>query len=758
VQPSWETGAISSVSLVGGSDRKDSAMGFRFYQHIREFVVIDGELKSYLGDAAARRKCATARCLLSPCLRSFLLICSVVICAGFSSAWAQGAAKSKRAQLDVVLVFDASGSMLKTDPQNLRYEGAKLLLSFLDDGDRLGIVQFASSAKVVQEMEVFSAAQVGRVTAKIQDIAAEGVFTDIAEGIKLGRAILETNPRAEAQRVIVLLSDGRVEPDPKVSPAFARTLELVHDILPGLRAKETRVFTLAFSDQADRAFLAEMAAATDGLTWFTKTPEDVHRSFAELFLAMKRPQVVAQTGRGFLIDSDVSEATFYINHLPGESLSLISPKGEEYSNNKRPDSVTWFSGTNFDVITVAEPDAGEWHVTGTQAHDGFATVLTDLKLLTDWPLVVRAGDELLVQARLYENEKPVSIPEMGPVLKLGFQISPTDKVAQPIVQEALNDEGQQGDKVAHDGIFSRTVSPLPVGAFKLEVVSKGPTFQRGQQIPFTVRPRLVTLGINKEEEVFEEEDEGHDTQANVSEADHGEDAAEESHDGDIVAGAQNDYAGDETAEFVVELSKEAAGFKKIEVAVVALSSEREKIELPVARATGSGRKFRASASDLPKDGTYKIKAVLKADAKKGEVVEAESPALVFTLTAKAPRPAAKPVVKQELEEKQAQGSVVEELPLIPIGVVSIFNLVALILAFVFVRSKKKKSSSGAQKYIPHKQLLDAVATLEERVAATSIETDDPIFEKLESEDVNRESEPETQPDKGQESTEQARAE
>jgi Mg-chelatase subunit ChlD len=121
------------------------------------------------------------------------------------------------------------------------------------------------------------------VTSKIQDIAAEGVFTDIAEGIKLARAILELSPRANAQRVIVLLSDGRVEPDPKVSPAFARTLELVHDILPGLRSKETRVFTLAFSDQADRAFLAEMAAATDGLTWFTQTPEEVHRSFAELF-------------------------------------------------------------------------------------------------------------------------------------------------------------------------------------------------------------------------------------------------------------------------------------------------------------------------------------------------------------------------------------------------------------------------------------------------------------------------------------------
>jgi uncharacterized protein (TIGR03503 family) len=607
-------------------------------------------------------------------------------------------------------------------------------------------------------MEVFSTAHVGRVTSKIQDIAAEGVFTDIAEGIKLARAILELSPRANAQRVIVLLSDGRVEPDPKVSPAFARTLELVHDILPGLRSKETRVFTLAFSDQADRAFLAEMAAATDGLTWFTQTPEEVHRSFAELFLAMKRPQVVAQTGRGFIIDSNIAEATFYINHQPGEVLSLISPKGEEYSTEKRPEPITWFSGTNFDVMTIAEPDAGEWRVVGTQAQDGFATVLTDLKLLADWPLVVRAGDELLVQARLYENEKPVSIPEMGPVLKVGFQISPSDKVAQPIMQEPLNDQGLMGDKVANDGIFSRTISALQVGAYKLEVAAKGPTFQRTQQVPFTVKPRLVSLGVRQEHSLFDE-DESHAAEGEHSdEAAHGEHAHEDASKAAPASGAKAGYAGDESAEFVVELSKEAASFKKLEVAVVALSSERERIDLPAVRSSGSGREFRALAADLPKDGTYKLKATMRGDARKGESIEAESPVVTFTLTSKVQRPVAKHSEKHHAEAKHEEEEPAPTLPVIPIGIISLFNVLALGLAYTFLKQRKGKSAAAGQKYIPHRQLLDAIATLEERVSTTAIEMDDPIFGTLESEEATSSLEPEPQANDAQQSTEEARAE
>jgi uncharacterized protein (TIGR03503 family) len=628
-----------------------------------------------------------------------------------------------RANVDVVLLFDASGSMLKTDPQNLRYEGAKLLLSFLGQGDRLGIVQFAASAKVVQEMTPFSPSRAGEINQKIQGIVAEGLYTDIAEGIKLSKAILEQDPRTEATRVIVLLSDGKVEPDPKVSPAFARTLELVHDVLPDLKAKETKVFTLALSEQADRAFLSEVAAATDGLSWYTQSAEDIHKSFADLFLAMKRPQVVAQTGRGFTLDQDVEEATFYINHQPEETLGIISPKGKEISAEKLPEYVTWFTGKNFDVITISEPEGGTWQVVGTQAQDGFATVLTDLRLLTDWPLVVRAGDRPLVQARLYEDNKPVSLPEMNEVLKFGFQIIPTDQVSKPIVQEPLNDDGQQGDAVARDGIFSSVTAPLRVGSYKLVVAAKGPTFQRSQQIPFTVRPRLLTLEVKRDDVVFEEERQGESTSKQSTEVAIGEGAGD---------GALAPISGDETTEFVIAVSKEASNFRSFEVQLSALSTERERTDIEMKKSPANPRYFVVPASVLPKDGTFKLKAVLKGQVRKGEEVYAESLPITFQLKSREERPATKETVRHHEDKHDATPvkSSGAGLPLLPIAVTTVLNGLALAGLFFVFRGSKKKSAPSAQKYLPHKQLLDALAVLEERVSASSLELDDPIFKTL----------------------------
>lgn len=667
-----------------------------------------------------------------PCRRAAAVLVGILL-GLFVCSPAQSAERElpqPRSQLDVVLLFDASGSMLKTDAQNLRYEGAKLLLSFLGEGDRLGVVQFAANATVVQDLQPFTPARSREVEARIGQIVADGEFTDIAEGIKVSKSLLETDPRPDAQRVIVLLSDGKVEPDPSVSPAFARTLELVHDILPDLKTKEIKVFTLAFSNEADQAFLGEIAATTDGLTWFTQTSEDIHKSFAELFLAMKRPQVVAQTGRGFEVDSDVNEATFYINHEPEEVLTLIAPKGTFFTIEKHPESVTWFNGKNFDVITILEPDPGLWQVSGTEARDGFATVMTDLRLLTDWPVIIRVGDRPLVQARLYEQNKPVSLPELGGVLKFGYQIIPTDKVSKAIVQEGLNDDGIDGDKVALDGIFSRLSKPMQIGSYKLVVAVKGPTFQRSQQIPFTVRPRLVTLEIKNGADSFDETtSENHATGHAAVE---GEDLDETTE-----ASTAREVVGDEDTELVVSVSKEAAAYKKMQVDLVALSVEREKTVLAMHPEESAGREFRIKATELPKDGAYKVKAVMRAEAKKGESVEAESTILSFNLRTRIKRSESSEVGKQPRAERQDAAAAKPggmKIPVVPLVLISLINLIALGAVYFIFRKSPKKLSATAQKYFPQRQLLDAMGMLEERVAASSLTIDDPMLQAFQVDD------------------------
>jgi Mg-chelatase subunit ChlD len=634
-----------------------------------------------------------------------------------------------RGKLDVVLMLDASGSMLKTDPRDLRYEGAKLLSSFLSDGDRLGVVRFAADAKVVRELEPVTPSTTGQLMERIRSIPAEGVFTDITEGVKVSAAMLEKAALPGAQRVVILLSDGKVEPDPTVGPAFARTLQLVQDMLPELKAKEIRVFTLALSDQADRGLLGEIAAATDGLTWYTQTAEEMHKSFAELFLALKRPQVIPQTGRGFSIDSEVDEATFYINRAPDVVLSLVSPKDETMTADKHPDYVMWFSGQNFDVITVKEPELGNWRVAGNKTEDGFATVLTDLKLLTDWPLVVRAGDEPLVQARLYEESKPVALPEMSGVVKFGFQIVPTDKISKPIIQEPLNDDGNRGDVVAQDGIFSSRTGSLESGAYKLTVVAKGPTFQRSQQIPFTVRPRLVTLHVTSPAEAFKEEG------AKVSQS-VGTPDEHQPQDGTEKRGELH-YRGAEDSEFSILVSKEALTLKTFRVSLVALSEDRQVVDLPVKRLSPTGREYSAKAENLPAGGRYKIKALIKGADKKGTQVEAESAVIDFTFNPRSTHVASTEhgnhteLGEPASDESHSGGY---RALIMPLTVVTAINLLGFVAVLGMFGKRKRSAPVVGQRYLPPAQMLEALEALEGRVSSTTVSPDDPIFKVVESMD------------------------
>lgn len=83
--------------------------------------------------------------------------------------------------------------------------------------------------------------------------------------------------------------------------------------IPSLKKKGIRVYTLALSELADRPFLAQIAKETNGLSWYADSVNEVHRVFSDLFLSLKKPQVLELTDKGFEIDSSSTEATFFVS-------------------------------------------------------------------------------------------------------------------------------------------------------------------------------------------------------------------------------------------------------------------------------------------------------------------------------------------------------------------------------------------------------------------------------------------------------------
>ncbi len=499
---------------------------------------------------------------------------------------------------DVVLVLDTSGSMLVTDPEKLRNEGAKLLLQFLKKGDRLGIVSFADNSTVVRPLSDYAEDQERDIYKSISNLEITGQYTNLVTGIEAAKEMLEKNHRERSSQVVVLMSDGKMEPHPRAgTPEFISRI-LFEFYLPELKSKGVKIHTLSFSDQADKDLLRQIAAASDAVSWFTPTADKIHESYAELFLVVKKPQIVPLTSKGFRIDADIKEVTFYINREATQGdLQLLTPTGRKVSVAEPGPGGKWFSGKKFDVITILQPEPGNWQVNGLMQNDSFATAITNLRLITDFPQKTYSGEPIIIKAQLFDGDRPIVLPEMTGDIQYGFQVTPTDKVSEPIIREFLKDDGTDGDERARDGVFSAKIVLDDEGEYKVRIVAHAPTFERNQQIPFRIRPPLLGLDIISKPAPSAVAKDGHGA------------AAESTHDIDWIR---------------LKVSSDLAELRDVKIRLLAVNEKGKKFELPAGRIKGVAGQFETPTSLIPHEGHYEIKAFLSGATKKGKVVTAKS--------------------------------------------------------------------------------------------------------------------------------------
>lgn len=501
--------------------------------------------------------------------------------------------------LDLILLMDSSASMRVNDPKKLRIGGAELLVELLKPGDRLGIVEFSSDTKVLWEFKDFTSKQIPKIREALNvDLSDSGLYTDLLNPLVKAREIFKTSKVQRtksgkaSEKVVILLTDGKMDPDPKKSSSAVRMEKLLREVLPNLKKDEIKVYTVSFSENADKQLLAEIATRTLGTSWFTPTADKLHESFAKLVLAIKKPQFVEMKDKGFRIDGNIEEATFYINRGGKKEIALRSPSGTRYNKEQKTALMRWHTSKKFEVITIQQPDSGSWYVEGLPKVEGFATVLTKLKVATSWPNTLIAGEERVLEVRLFNGKQPVELPNMTDLAKYDFKITPTDKISEPVIAEALRDDGKEGDVKASDGIFSFKASLPNSGEYKLNVQVNAPTFERQQTLFFRVKPRLITLKAVPETESIL------GTSANIVDQSKG----------------IEDF-------FQVKLSRELIGFKNLVVELIATDKQDMQYKLPLIQLDYV---FEVPAKALPHDGEYKLYAKVESKEKRKIKIEGRS--------------------------------------------------------------------------------------------------------------------------------------
>lgn len=199
--------------------------------------------------------------------------------------------------LYLLILMDTSGSMQETDPQGFRKLAAQAIVTLLSPEDRVAIVEFDADGRVRLDWHPASDREV--LWRSIQEVGQAGAFTDFRAGLEKSWDLMKGTPPS-ARRVILLLTDGKLEPNPwdnryapynseylratvgktraermkiyqeqfrdRLSPVARRILET--EILPALKGEGIEVYAVGFGPTVDKSFLETLTQTT------TQTPQE----------------------------------------------------------------------------------------------------------------------------------------------------------------------------------------------------------------------------------------------------------------------------------------------------------------------------------------------------------------------------------------------------------------------------------------------------------------------------------------------------
>jgi hypothetical protein len=166
-----------------------------------------------------------------------------------------------RADQDVVLLLDNSGSMRVNDPQRLASKAVQDFVTNQGPDTRIAVIEFSTVPKVLLPLTPLTPDSRKGIDRALKSIDYRGQWTDTAAALE--RAVYELNNdgRAGAQKYVILMTDGHV--DVGSDTRDAQKINWINQsLIPEAVSDHIRIFGIAFTDQADYELLQTLAVKT----------------------------------------------------------------------------------------------------------------------------------------------------------------------------------------------------------------------------------------------------------------------------------------------------------------------------------------------------------------------------------------------------------------------------------------------------------------------------------------------------------------
>lgn len=281
-------------------------------------------------------------------------------------------ASPSEAEMDAVLVIDASLSMKTNDPQKLGLEAVKMFVDMLGETEnQVGIITYAKAVDKTYPMtEIQAQADKEAVKQFVDTIERNLNYTDISQGLTEAVKMLDGRKVSENKPLIVVFTDGNNDIRGLNSRTDADIASDLNKAIEGSVANQYPVYTVGLNARGElnEAYLKDIADKTSGKAFATNNPADLPNILTQIFadqLDVKVMPLKDIIGTGdfeevpFTIpNASVLEANISATASQPIVLKLVSPDGVEQPIPSA--DITMHQSKTYQLLKLKKPEEGDW--------------------------------------------------------------------------------------------------------------------------------------------------------------------------------------------------------------------------------------------------------------------------------------------------------------------------------------------------------------------------------------------------------------
>ncbi len=194
---------------------------------------------------------------------------------------------------EIVFVLDNSGSMKINDPERITKNVVISFIKKVPVGTRLGMVIFGRDARALEPLTEITGTKVdAKFINSLNRLDYQSQLTNTPSGIERAIYELKTNGKTNAEKVIILLTDGIIDTgDPKQDAESEMWLK--ENLALECEQLGIRIFGIAFTDKADFRLMQILSSKTGGEYFRIYQAEEIQGVFDNIDEQLSNPTAAA---------------------------------------------------------------------------------------------------------------------------------------------------------------------------------------------------------------------------------------------------------------------------------------------------------------------------------------------------------------------------------------------------------------------------------------------------------------------------------